>query len=621
MKNFFIGLVFAFGLPLFCAEEELSINPAENEKSYQKLIDEAYEEGDFQKMLEYALEEVKLGSHASYYYAGIAADNLGDYEEAMKHFNRAAMKKNELQNEARSKLADLLMHELRRPNNMVRSLYSALDKEGFAKGAYELGISYLYDESDTKEAYKYFLRALRGSPLSGDNTNFLSRASVELGFMWELGEVPGRNANPKNAYDYFKDACENDSPAGCVNMNRLIWTEKFIPAGVKRQQAVSDAVQEFKKYASTNNQAAFLYGAALIARGDEDVAVRAFENIDVSKMQDFPLAALQLGIAYYFGSGVEKDEEKANIYFDMVQRIENGYRSAFFAQGYLSYLGLGGEQKDEQKGLTLMLEAKQEHDDIWIPIEVMFPMIKQVLEKYETEKKKRQHDIGDQLIEEEGAEKAQQHKSGRKKKAGKKKHPSSSVPIEERASSSTETFLAEPVEQPSEKNIDWRVLLGEVKTWNDWFAVEDGSKVEAINYDKHTITIDDPARGEKILFFVARDLNKKYRAIPPFTYHKRIALRQSDAVSKATADNHSFAQMLDYVMQELGTLVPFLSAGGAINDSLVADVIRINNHMKKELACHAEYTFGKKDGQVYVYHRLLRPYPQNKQKAILDKAR
>lgn len=342
----------------------------------------------------------------------------------------------------------------------------------------------------------------------------------------------------------------------------------------------------------------FIYSLIQMAIGDLEGGRKTLLLFEKKELYPYcSLAALQLGIMYYYGDGVDEDREKANKYFTLAKKPL--LKSGRIAQGYCLFYGL-----DVVKDEAAALSSKNGYfnnelcDDVRISLKLLSPEIATKLREVAAE----------QLLQEVENEITTKKKKGKQNKKSKEQ---SSKSIEKPSSSNDTEELIAVAETAATINdsTDWKIILGTAEIWNDWFKVSDGSRVIAIDYDNQIIIIDDPQNHEQLELQVQIDPNAKRRFIPPFVYHQRISLRQDLARSGVTpkiAYDHRFAQMLDYVMQQFGMLVPLLKMTGTIEEQLVADVVRIDAQGNRKL-CRAEYSFGRNNGKVYVYHRLLRP--------------
>ncbi len=286
---------------------------------------------------------------------------------------------------------------------------------------------------------------------------------------------------------------------------------------------------------------------------------------------------MQLGIAYHYGFGVEQNEAKAREYFQKILNDPDpSYRSLLLARGYMYLFGLGGLKKDITKGLALISESENKLDDVYFETDQLLPAISKLrAEQAEL--------IQKQLIGQESEKKA-------KKK--KKRAPQSSLPIVEEAAEDDPFQTTE-------------------KEWNEYFGVDDGSYVSLIDKKNKVFVIADPKREQQLMVKFEALPDRDLTDIAALKYHKRILERQGHAkrrLKRTTRYNHDFAEMLDYVIQYLGESVPFVKDGSDKRDNqLIATVIRKDLKTGKETINKAEYTFGQKGDDIYVYHRLLRP--------------
>lgn len=91
------------------------------------------------------------------------------------------------------------------------------------------------------------------------------------------------------------------------------------------------------------------------------------------------------------------------------------------------------------------------------------------------------------------------------------------------------------------------------------------------------------------------------------TYDPRVERRQQEGTEEEKRD-HTFAKILDYVIQCAGKLGQFARDGSdQPKDQLIATVTREDTTTGRQTRCKAEYTFYQSHGKQYLYHRLLRP--------------
>ena len=310
----------------------------------------------------------------------------------------------------------------------------------------------------------------------------------------------------------------------------------------------------------------------------EEGILKLEEMYERAKSLEFhPLVALQLGIAYHYGFGVEQNEQKAQIYFQKILNDPDlSYRSLLLARGYMYLFGLGGVKKDITKGLALIDESESKFDDVYFETDQILPAIGKLRAEQAALMQK-------ELIGEE------QEKKVKKKK---KRAQQSILPVVE--------------EQPEDDPFQTTE-----KEWNEYFGVDDGSYVSLIDKKNKVFIINDPKREQQLIVKFETLPDRDLTDIAALKYHKRILERQGHTkrrLKHTTKYNHDFAEMLDYVIQYLGEYVPFAKDGSdKHDDQLIATVIRKDLKTGKEVINKAEYTFGQKGDDVYVYHRLLRP--------------
>ena len=174
------------------------------------------------------------------------------------------------------------------------------------------------------------------------------------------------------------------------------------------------------------------------------------------------------------------------------------------------------------------------------------------------------------------------------------------------------------------------------ENWNNYFAPffsdeDDGSRVVSIDVKNKKFIINDPSRHENLIAFASKIPHFSFKNIGKLDFDKRIIERQAADLDETTRHSHSFARMLDYVIQYVGDIVPFLQLGKDVKTTLNAQVIRQDTNTGLEIPCTAEYTFGKNFNATrtnnfpVIYHRLLRankrqPAQPIKKKLLINQA-
>ncbi len=528
-------------------------------------------------------------------------------------------------------------------HTQANKLFTDLKKKGFSAGALGLAL-YAMDRQDYPTAYSLLENALRLKEYKHYYTDASKPyARLSLAHLWENGLIPGKKADIKQACRLFEQADSHESEGmsmsplsqktkdalsktlplmGRLNKARLILTDKL--PGDKEE-----ALNIVQEGAEKDNEIGVFYGCHLIMSGKNSEGIARLEKSLVGDFEVIFLAKLQLGIAYSFGYGVEQDATKAQDYFNDIVKYRAHNAASRLAYGYMQSLGLGGIPVNKEEAMKV-IRANIDHITVndTVQFGIFFPQIKaeieQLKEREEAEIQAALAKINaaaqqtreramQELLEGESRSSAKKNKAKATATAAgkiKKKQPStmkSVACLAQATSSHADHESSAPITELETGELDIKGMLGTIEVWNDdWFPTDDGSTVEKIDYDKKIVVANDLKMEEKLLFIVTDDLHKKRRIIPPFRYHERIALRQGDAVPIKMAYNHTFAQKLDYLMQQFGHYVPILNIRGETDEALTGLVIR----QKKDgqiIVCRAEYTFGKKGNDVYVYHRLLRP--------------
>lgn len=350
----------------------------------------------------------------------------------------------------------------------------------------------------------------------------------------------------QKALEYY----QKNQLLGSFHRARLVLTNK-IPGD---KQA---AEQDLKKGADGGApMALFLIGSKLFLESPED-GISYLQKASGGK-NETPLIWLQLAIAHKYGIGVKANNKTVDCYLSKIKNnSETHYKSLLLARGYMRLMGLG-VGKDTKEGLRLIDESETKIDDVYFKTEDLLPFL-------------------DSL---------------------KKKHESWSA---------ASAAAASIVQAPEGK--DETPLSLSKEQWNDHFTTDDGSIVKRIDLSSKQIELFDRERNEKLVVHLPTAIERDLACISALTFHSRIFKRQQ-VKRENTKHNHTFAQMLDYVIQYCGQLVPFVKDGiSQSQDCLIADVTRIDLSTGKKVECRAEYTFiaDKKSDDACVYHRLLRP--------------
>ncbi len=555
------------------------------------LIKVASLQNDPDKQIRYAQDSVEHGNPGDNLYIARAYEKKKNYKKTQEYLEKTIASGSTYINTARVELAVLLFQGKGGPKDIYRAQKYLQDaaNDNSLQGKFNLAMSYVNGPKelpkDPETAYKILSEVIK-IPIQNiekSEMEYYFEAYAQLGLIIEKG-FKGYKPDPARAYSYFKKLQELGNGMGTVHCARLIISKK-VPGDINSAKA------DLKKLADDGMPfAKFIYSSILISEGQQDEGIRLLDDSYTRNQQILPVGMLQLAIAYHYGIGVEKDEQKT---LELLEKINNDpddrWRSLFLARAYMRFLGLG-VKKDIKKVNELLEKANEKSDDVYLDTYQLFPSLKSLIEEQ-----------AQKLLKEEELEKS--------KKKGKKK-----AVIEQE-----EPILAGESSTASTSGQEAQESFITIAEWKKIFkASDDGSFVSAIDPVLKMITIQDPQRHEELIVYAAenrfRDLSEiEYLKIATWALIRQGIKKPKKIEHAPTASqeyNHSFADMLDYAIQYAGQLVPWVKAGSADpEDQLTVDVIRKNTKTGKELSCRAEYTFGQNG----VYHRLLRPLKERNQ--------
>jgi len=561
-----------------------------------------------QKIIDYAKEAANNGFPQSIGEIGVGYERLQKYAEAREYYEKG-LRYDTADMRTHVNLAHLLWEGKGGPANTSLAVryYQIAAKSGNKDAIFHLALAYASGIGTTpapREAYKLYSQIIEDP--SDEN---YPDACNDVGFMYENGMIsaPQGTTNIAQAVKYFQMAKNANVQntfgiiKGKANLARLIWTGK-IPGD--KEQAKKD-LQECAENGDT--LALYLYSAILLNEGDIEQGFQVLRTAYEGTNKPSPLMIkLQFALAYQDGwGGLPENKPEANKLFAIIRdRADDVFRSTFLTRAYLYIMGLGVE-KDERKGFQLLEESKKKVDDVFLDTDELFPTLKKIEQEYI----QKIAELSRQLLEEEEKEEAKKQKKKGKESSQKKSEPSqkkeeplpkpSVVPIPTAGESSTAA-----ASRRRQRNV-FDVSLDE---WNNFWAKNgDGSVISAINRNKNQIIIDDPTRNEQLIVKVTKNPYHYFDDLTELTYDPRIIKRQQEG-SEEGKRNHNFAKILDYVIQCAGILGQFAKDGSDDpKDLLIATVTRVDKTTGRQIPCKAEYTFYKRHGKQYLYHRLLRP--------------
>jgi TPR repeat protein len=549
-------------------------------RAFILLIELAQKQGDAQKLINYTYDAINRGFLDQYYYLGNNYLTQKKYTKAVEAWEKAINSLRDYQNNPHFKwvteLAQVQTARLLKKGLSHKDIKKALEiltdlaGKNNIHALFFLAVAYLEGVNDLPRNIEMAQKLLSkiegfGEPKVFEDVQIYYQTLRLLGEVYE--KRPYKNI--KKALEYYQKA----GVGGKLHIARLVIAKKIPGDFEQAKKTLRDAAYQ----ENPELLAAYLYGTMLIREGDQQEAISLLEKVDEKNLENHSLVALQLGIAYHYGFGVEQDEKKAQKYFNKIlDDPEQGYRSSRLARGYLYLFGLGGVKKDITKGLALINESDDKADDVYFETDQLLPAIGKL--RAEQAALMQKELIGDEP----------------EKKVKKKK---------KRAPQPTLLIVEEVAEDDPFQTTE--------KEWNEYFGVDDGSYVSLIDKKNKVFIINDPKREQQLIVKFETLPDRDLTDIAALKYHKRILERQGHTkrrLKHTTKYNHDFAEMLDYVIQYLGESVPFAKDGSdKHDDQLIATVIRKDLKTGKEVINKAEYTFGQKGDDVYVYHRLLRP--------------
>lgn len=551
-------------------------------RAFLQLPGVAQEQGNHEKWIQYTLDAINHGFLDQYYNLSKIYVTQKKYKKAKEALEKAVESLKNVQNNPHFKrISELSQVDLalllkngnsgtKDPKKAIEILTDLANKNNI-HALYYLAVANLEGIDELPRNVEITEKLLSkiesfGKPINSSDLKKYNEALVLLGNLYE--KAPYKNI--KRAVEYYNKRYDGH---GKYHLARLIISKK-IPGELEQAKKI---LQEASQRENPDLLAAYIYGTMLIGEGNQQEGISLLEKVDEKNPETHSLVALQLGIAYHYGFGVEQNKLKAQKYFQKILNdTESGYRSTLLARGYLYLFGLGEVKKDIKKGLALINESDNKIDDVYFETDQLLPAIGKLRAEQAALMQK-------ELIGEEPEKKI-------KKK--KKRAPQHTLPV-------LEEIAEDDPFQTTEKE------------WNEYFVVDDGSYVSLIDKKNKVFVITDPKRDQQLTVKFETLPDRDFTDIEALKYHKRILERQGHAkrrLKHTTKYNHDFAEMLDYVIQYLGEYVPFAKDGSdKHDDQLIATVIRKDLKTGKEVINKAEYTFGQKGDDVYVYHRLLRP--------------
>lgn len=575
------------------------------------------------KRIECAVLAIAHGANDAYNELGVACEEIDDYSNAKIHYKKAILYDPDMI-QYKLNLANLIFRINSKDEEVrlaVRYYREAAD-QNIPAGIYGLALANTTGRGTGKNP-SHALSLYERIIANPENEDYVS-ACNDVGLLYEWGALE-KKSNISKAYEYFTKSKNAGCVRGKAHVARLVWAEKVsYNSEQEKDDAIKQAVVDLEACAAQGDDLAlYLYSALLINQGDIEQGIQLLVNHYKLSSSMPVMIKLQMAIAYQLGlGGLAKNQTVANQLFQYIKNA-TAYpcRSYYLAQAYIYIMGLSVPQNLEL-GFKLLEESKLKVDDIFLDTDDLFPNVK----KIETEYLQKKEALQQALIAEEEEEKAKKlaalAEQKTKGKASVKQNASTKNDTKKKDSASSssvppskggESSKGESSKMGAMRSRERKATDVTKETWNDAFAgrCSDGSHISAITFSdssgKSTITIDDPNRNEQLIVTIDENPYFFFDQVQDSLYDSRIE-EGATADIAAQIPDHNFAKMLDYVIQCAGTYVPFCRARrGQPRDQFLASVTRIDTQTKVETLCQAEYTFYKKDGNWYLYHRLLRP--------------
>lgn len=200
-----------------------------------------------------------------------------------------------------------------------------------------------YDTNNYEKAYEYLIKA----------ADLGHARSINLiGLMYKYGEYLEKNHD--TAFKWFQRAADLGYPAAYYNLALYYKNEKndSVNAAICYEKGANLG------YAGCQNGLGLAYEYGRGVTKDEQKAVYWYQK---AADQDHKYACYNLGYAYRYGAGIEKDYEKALFYFE--KAANQNHSEAQYSLGYMYKRGIG-ITRDFEKGLHwLKLAADNDHAD------------------------------------------------------------------------------------------------------------------------------------------------------------------------------------------------------------------------------------------------------------------
>lgn len=524
------------------------------ERSYCNLIQIYMRTGNYEKAIAIGLEGITAKKYACYLQIMQAYESKSDKEKAIEIAKEGINTiKNNLDYihiimELKHELGLLLVRsKSTRDIKTGIELLTELFELGYHKAHVSLAIVYAFGNQCTKVDLRRSQKMLK-TFLSLPNVaeKMISHAVALLGYLYE---VSNEISEATNVYKSKLESC------GKYHLARLTLSGKINGDYEKARKLLEEGFR-------SSEVLTLFYSLLLMAEGNAESSREIYE-INHNKSLFHVVMTLQYAIAYKYGFGFVQSDSYAETLCTLIKAFPDGQEAVMFCKGYIKLLGLDGPV-DIKEGLALIDASKNSKPDPYFPRHAFMPVVEKRREQYSAA-------VLNELLAVPKISKKQKPK--KTKNAG--------------------TYKQNP--------------FTTVEFWNsNEFPINDSCKVKTIDVENHTIVVESP---DEIFEIIVDGFKDDARWVKTLLYHQRIKERQGvgTMIDAKTKHDHTFPEIIDYIIQVGGIEVPFMK-NGIIHEQLVMPVRRINKSTNQIVYCRAEYTFGQDiSGAKYVYHRLLRP--------------
>lgn len=401
------------------------------------------------------------------------------------------------------------------------------------------------------------------------------------------------------AAEFYKKGFNAGDPMAGYRLARLIYNENIPPIS-------GSEINDIIKYTNPGVQAGlkeplYLFASVLLDNNHELFTTRGLPAFLAAAKQGDAFSALQLGILFKNGLYVPKDEKIAQGSFNKALAMEDSPEN-MLAKAYMYKNGIG-VAKNTAKANTLFAEARSnisanlefidrlfakdntlDFNKITPDTPYKLPLLKSIfpVPMLQIEKP----------LEIEPIE-------------IKKPLPLPAVKIDKLAPKA-----AAPALLPQQ--IVCKTVLDRCNTLSQ---AEDGSSLELDLIHKLIFIHDPKYKNEFVVPYEESEFNPRVNLVSlryddrvKQWFTKSIKALKADPETRWKISSHRFGTAVDYLMQVIGIKNPIL---GQVKKNQL-QLMHTAESLTQKNKGHFEYTFRKEGSKNYVYHRMYRPYGEDK---------